>query len=181
MPPGQPLAPRTPGAPSRRLLRLAAGRSRRWHGAYPRPPGPRTTTPPGPVRGPGGVVRECGRSAAGAGAGAVALIELLDPAGGVEHALVAGPERVRGGADLDRDHGQRLAVQLDRPVRGDRRPRPEGRPGRGVLEDDGAVLGVDAVLHGGPLVCAGRPPPLGRADRDCPVQHLVGADVPGGT
>src|SRR5690349_18883985 len=78
----------------------------------------------------------------------VALAEALHPAGGVQHALVAGPERVRGGGDVDDHQGVAATVgPLDRLVAGHGRPGLVRRTAGGVAEDDLAVLGVDALAH----------------------------------
>src|SRR5690349_17548837 len=78
----------------------------------------------------------------------VPLAEALHPARGVEHALVTGPERVRGGGDVDDHQGIRAAVgPLDRLVAGHGRTGLVRGTAGGVAEDDLAVLGVDALAH----------------------------------
>src|SRR3954468_23191724 len=78
----------------------------------------------------------------------VALPEALHPARGVQHALVAGPERVRGGGDVDDHQGVAAPVgPLDRLVAVHGRAGLVRGAARGVPEDDLAVLGVDALAH----------------------------------
>src|SRR3954454_25040218 len=79
---------------------------------------------------------------------AVPLAEALHPARRVEHALVPGPERVRGGGDVDDHQGVAAAVgPLDRLVAGHGRAGLVGGTAGGVAEDDLAVVGVDALAH----------------------------------
>src|SRR3954451_8593439 len=78
----------------------------------------------------------------------VALAEALHPARGVEHALVTGPERVRGGGDVDDHQGVGPSVgPLDPLVAGHGGAGLVRVSARGVPEDDLAVLGVDALAH----------------------------------
>src|SRR6185312_2012054 len=79
-----------------------------------------------------------------------ALLEAVDAARGVDDALLARVERVRERGDVDLKEGIGLAVlPRDRVLGVDRGARDEGLVGLDVLEDDRAVNGVDALLHGG--------------------------------
>src|SRR5882757_1415021 len=82
---------------------------------------------------------------------AVAATELLHLSGGVDDALVTGPERVAGGGDVDADERVRAPVApLNRLVAGRRGAGQEGDIGGGVLEDDRLVLGVNSLFHAAP-------------------------------
>src|SRR6185295_11446841 len=98
----------------RRGARSAPARTSRT-GEAGRPGGtvitPNTTTRPRRIR----------STASAIGAAAVATVELLDLARGVEHAAGAGPERVGVGGDVDRD--QRVRVPVGPYRRGRRRRR----------------------------------------------------------
>src|SRR3954447_9131730 len=78
----------------------------------------------------------------------VPLAEALDAAGGVEDALVPGPERVRGRGDVHDHQRVGLAVApLDGLLARHGRAGLVGVPAGSVAEDDLAVLGVDALAH----------------------------------
>src|ERR1700722_19097710 len=82
------------------------------------------------------------------GVGAVAAAELLHPSGGVEHARLAGVERVAGRRDLDVYDGVGVAVlPLDRAVADGRRPGEESEVRGTVAEHDRVVVRVDPLLH----------------------------------
>ena len=78
----------------------------------------------------------------------VFLLELLDPAGGIDVFHLAGEERVRGGRDFHLNQGIRLAVfPLDRFLGSDRGAGEELNARRGVQEDDGVVIGMNVFFH----------------------------------
>src|SRR5699024_3856940 len=105
--------------------------------------------------GPGLLAKRCpgpqsseGTRSAAAAEALVAVLELLHPAGGVEDALLARVEWVRGRRDLHVDDGVGVAVlPLDRLLARGGRPGEELGAGGEVVEDDRAVLRVDVLLH----------------------------------
>jgi transglutaminase-like putative cysteine protease len=89
--------------------------------------------------------------AAPAGVVAVAAAELLHPARGVDHARLAGVERVARRRDLHVDDGVGVAVfPLDRVAARQRGLRENREIRRAVPEDDGVVVGMNAWLHDQP-------------------------------
>lgn len=79
----------------------------------------------------------------------VTLAELVDAAAGVHDLVLARVERVRGGRDVDLDQRVLVAVLPLHRLLGRHRGTGQKRKVRGdVLEDDVAVLGMDAGLHG---------------------------------
>ena len=80
----------------------------------------------------------------------IAPAELLDPAGDVGDGVDPGVERMRVAGDVDGDERVLVAVGP-----GDGRRRCRRRSGeellarRTVADDDGVVIGVDALLHVG--------------------------------
>jgi hypothetical protein len=90
-------------------------------------------------------------AALAAGIVTIAAAELLDPAGRVDHARLAGVERVARGRDLHVDDRVGVAVfPLDRAVALQRGLREEREVRRAVPEDDGVIVGMNVRLHDQP-------------------------------
>src|SRR6185437_13847008 len=82
---------------------------------------------------------------------AVAAAELLHPAGGVDHAGLAGVERVARGRDLHVNNGVRVAVfPLDRVAARQRGLRKKHEIRGAVPEDNRMIVGMNAWLHDQP-------------------------------
>src|SRR5690606_9230632 len=86
------------------------------------------------------------------------LLEAIDASGGIDKLLLAGEERVALAADIHLDEGVFLALVGDGLAGGDGGPGQEAEIGAVVVEDDGTVNGVGALLHGGysQAPCPGR-------------------------
>src|SRR3990172_3351263 len=79
---------------------------------------------------------------------AVTLAEAVHAPVGVELAELARPERMAVGRDVEVDHGDLLAVDLARLLRGERRARQPLLARGAVHVEHLVVVGMDAFLHG---------------------------------